>query len=172
MSEHLHDELFWTAVQYAAGDLPDDAATEFEQRLEADQAAREALAEAVALTDAVAQAEAMPVSPAGGERHRWAVAVAGIAVMTAACLAVMFVSRTSPSGDQIAAKPGDVQLAAAWVEGQNETVVAPVDEVLLLAEAADDEDFELPPMSAEPTAPDWLIAAVIDASGPATQGEN
>lgn len=177
MNESMNDELFWTAVQYAAGDLGDEAAVEFEQRLETDQTAREALAEAVALSEAVAQAEAVvraervPVAPAGVERRRGTAVIAGIALVTAACLALVFVARSDRGGNVAEAPLGDMQLAAAWVEGHDVAVVATVDEALLLAQA-DDDEYELPPMNLAPSAPDWLIAAVVDAQSSATRGEN
>ena len=43
-----HDDRFWTAFQYAVGELTDDEAARFETLLADDQRAREALTEALA----------------------------------------------------------------------------------------------------------------------------
>ncbi len=51
-------ELDWLAFQYLAGNLSTEAVSEFETRLARDQAAREAVARAVELTQAVALVEA------------------------------------------------------------------------------------------------------------------
>jgi hypothetical protein len=57
--DSLTDDLDWQAFCYAAGELSPTATAEFEQRLGSDQAAREALARAIELTQAIASAESL-----------------------------------------------------------------------------------------------------------------
>jgi len=63
------DELHWTAFRYVAGELSDAECALFEERLAAEQPAREAVARAARLAEAIALAEspaAMPSAvPAG-----------------------------------------------------------------------------------------------------------
>lgn len=171
MSESIHDELFWTAVQYASGDLADEAAAEFEQRLETDQSACEALARAVALAEAVRQAEALPPVPTVAVRRSYAAVLGWAAVATAACLALAFAYDRAPQEVPVAgASAGDAQLAAAWLAGQDDVAIAAAEATLSAVD--EDDDFELPPLSTEPTAPDWLIAALADAESSPMRGEN
>jgi hypothetical protein len=83
----MASDLFLLAVRYIAGELPDDELAAFESRLEHDQAAREAVAQAVELAGAVARLPAatpdlLPTIP---PRKRWQ-RVGALAA--AACLAV------------------------------------------------------------------------------------
>ncbi|MDR3636510.1 MAG: hypothetical protein P4L84_22090 [Isosphaeraceae bacterium] len=55
MKAGAKSELTWLAMSYVCGDLPAEDVAAFEQRLEQDQAAREAVALAVELAGAVAQ---------------------------------------------------------------------------------------------------------------------
>ena len=50
------DDLAWLAFRYVAGDLDPDESAAFERRLDHDQPAREAVAEAVALMAGVVHA--------------------------------------------------------------------------------------------------------------------
>lgn len=59
MRSGANSELSWLALNYVCGELSADEAATFEQRLEHDQVAREAVAEAVELAGAFAQ---LPVS--------------------------------------------------------------------------------------------------------------
>jgi hypothetical protein len=61
-------ELDWLAYQYLAGELSDNDALAFEERLAVDQVAREALASAVALSQAIILAG--EASPAHASTHR------------------------------------------------------------------------------------------------------
>ena len=56
-NEVKSNDIDWLAFQYLTGDLPDDAVARFESSLASDQPAREALARAVELTQAVALVE-------------------------------------------------------------------------------------------------------------------
>ena len=59
-------DLSWLAFRYVAGEMDRDEAEAFESRLDQDQSAREAVAEAVALAGAIARLEpatSRPSSP-------------------------------------------------------------------------------------------------------------
>jgi hypothetical protein len=80
------DELAWLAFQYVAGDLDPDESAAFERRLDREQSAREAVAEAVALVAGVVHAApALRSTPRLRSRVRRAVVVA---LASAACLAL------------------------------------------------------------------------------------
>lgn len=112
-----HD-LAWLAFCYTAGELPVADAEVFEQRLAADQPAREALARAVELTQVVAAAEshASVVLPAARSQTGWRIraawmAIGGIASLLAALLVTgnLKIPRSSLTARQS-------RLAAAWSE--------------------------------------------------------
>jgi hypothetical protein len=183
MNEHFSEDLFWVAAQYAAGDLPESAVERFEEQLETDQAAREALAQAVALSQAVVQAEATPVAPVSIDRSRRFSMAAALAIAVAACIALTFVALRlpnvddAPQGEVAKAPTSDAQrqLAMAWVEGQvgddefaaNDDAQL-VDDPMLTDEDMFDDEFPMP--TADPSAPDWLLAALADAA-PAEGGK-
>jgi anti-sigma factor RsiW len=85
------DDLTWLAFRYVAGELDPDESTAFEHRLDSDQPAREAVAEAVALMAGVVRAApALRSTPVMRSRVRKAVAVA---LASAACLALAVAPR-------------------------------------------------------------------------------
>lgn len=194
-------DLFWTAAQYAAGDLPAGAAEEFEARLEVDQGAREALAQAVALTQAVVQIESTQVVVAASNmaasniaasnvavstvRTPRGVAVAWIAVAASLLLAVVaYRSQTGgekPVNEQAAAPTlAEQRLALAWAENQvdgsaDDFFGEPMPGDSLPADSLFHEeefDVELPSVATDPSAPDWLLAAVADAAATPAAGGN
>lgn len=110
-------ELFWLASCYVAGELSAAQVAEFEARLEVDQPAREAVAQAVELTAAVQGAEKTLVelpsihrgmSPVGG----WALAMA--ASIALAIVGYSFLGRNAPQDAAPELSPADRQLADAW----------------------------------------------------------
>src|SRR5436190_3883177 len=74
MSEHetskntANSELLWTGFQYFVGELTDDEAAAFETRLADDQAARETLAEVVALVETTRAAAGVTPGPGSVRR--------------------------------------------------------------------------------------------------------
>jgi hypothetical protein len=82
--------LSWLAFRYLAGELAPIDEAAFEESLACDQAAREALAEAVELLEAVwlAGLDARPIAPIP-RRSRATRALGWLAVAAAACLAVI-----------------------------------------------------------------------------------
>src|SRR3954451_766284 len=89
------NELDWVALCYASGELNAMEAAQFEARLADDQAAREALARAVELTQAVAAAESHAgavVIPAGRSAADWGTRVSWMAAggLAAVLLAILW----------------------------------------------------------------------------------
>jgi hypothetical protein len=152
-------DLNWFAFQYVSDGLSSEEAREFELRLAEDQAAREAVAEAVLLWQAVA-AGAKVAACANVERRSWRSPAAWAAIGAAACLALIFVLRTPLSTLRQAQLPQEANLTSAelalvWVQG-----LAP--EALLFEEddlglAADIREVE-----ADEVVPHWMLEALGD----------
>jgi hypothetical protein len=165
------DQLDWLAFCYVAGELPPAEAEQFEARLADDQAAREALARAVELTQTVVAAEAQSeilVAPARryvagwGTRLSW-MAIGGLASIVVALLwsGALHNSTSGPSEKQIA-------LAAAWTQTRADIAQANEDEMWLppvwMLGEADEELLAVTDASLEPLpgeTPSWLTAAVF-----------
>lgn len=184
-------ELDWLAFCYIAGELTADEALAFEGRLADDQAAREAVARAVELSEAIARAERGRgvLTMKRPLRRAWV----GAAVAAAACLVVALVwsSRSSnaptarPAAEPLAgrAAPPNDAVALAWSglhsAGETESL-ASSDLVAWLDEAPAGSDGEAGAFAAglaadELAPPRWLLegAALRGAAvGPAERGEN
>mgnify|MGYP006969546607 FL=1 len=159
-----------------AGELDHEEIETFERRLANDQAAREAVADAVKCTQAVQLTfEAEPVTPAKSTSPQRANAWwLGAAMGAAACLLIMLGLQQVQQDDDSANLPGeeinqpeaqdDGALAERWSElRQSEFVVW--DDVND-ADVLDGElpesisDWELDEDPHESSAPDWMMAAV------------
>ena len=170
-------ELDWTAFCYAAGELDPAAAEQFEARLADEQPAREALARAIELTQAVAAAESQPpayvVRPATRQRSKWTtrlswMAVGGLASLLLAVLwsGALSPDRTTPTASRPAVAPG---LAAAWTQTRAE--IASAKEAgdwpaFPIAGSFSDDDSVSPDddlVAGE--APSWMTAAVVGLAG-------
>jgi hypothetical protein len=123
MNDHLHSDLDWQAFAYWADELPPAERLQFEQLLETSQPAREALARAVELSQAVIAVESnvvVPVVHQSPQRTRRIAAwSAGIAASALALLLGFSVSQWSDWGNQLstAGSSGnkvDPALASAW----------------------------------------------------------
>ena len=109
MSRDVSDELFWQAYRYAVGEFTDEESREFENFLESNLLAQEALAETVGIQAMVkAACELAPAvgsAPVGVQgsnlpnspplfhtvrRSHWQPAAAWTMLGAAACLAIMF----------------------------------------------------------------------------------
>jgi hypothetical protein len=158
MSHPASTDLDWLAFQYVNDELTADDAEQFEARLSEDQAAREAVAQAVLLCQAVA-AGAKDVVLAASDRRSWLLHVAWAAASAAACLALVFVLRspvdrpTTP----VAQHPGlsdltSEELALVWVQS-----LAPPD-----AAIADEDDLSLvaDTLERELVVPPWMLEAL------------
>jgi len=113
MSQHDAADLGWLAFQYVSDELSADEVVQFEAHLAGDQAAREAVAEAVLLCQAVAAGE--EIVPVAAERRSWAQHAVWAAIGAAACLAIVFALR-EPIGkvqNSAARRPGAVDLTSA-----------------------------------------------------------
>jgi anti-sigma factor RsiW len=160
-------ELEWSAFRYIADELSPAEAAEFEQRLASDQNAREAVASAVQMAEAVAALQPAPLALAPtvtGQRPRRA---AWAALVVAASCAVLLVgtfilgrvsSSGSPDAAALQANEGADQLLNLWaVSHDGLDVWADADEGDAPIEAGSDEEFAVPT---------WMLAAAeIDATG-------
>lgn len=175
-----HNDLDWLAFCYAAGDLDVAEAEQFEARLADDQAAREALARAVELTQTVAAAEThcddfaaseipcgdlvTPASRTGLDWNRrlsW-MAVGGLASLLLAMLWSGFVGPTWHSAQNRLTAKSRYQLAMAWNQARDE--FAGVREAALwlpLASDTDDESTAGDMGDDVADAPSWMTAAVF-----------
>lgn len=184
--------LPWQAFCYLAGDLDPAEAAAFEARLADDQAAREAVAQAVELVQAIAAAESqleravVPASrscPAWRSRLAW-VAIGGLATW----LFVWLLPGPFEAGWQ--GRRGGLdrprELAAAWMETRRQldatgemgdwlhkpAALFEAEEGLLAERLANELELELDddPMAETPS---WMTAAVFSLArqGPAEWGE-
>jgi hypothetical protein len=172
-------DLHWRALRYVMGELGPDEAEAFERRLDEDQAAREAVAQAVELAGAIAAQEpAAPVLPLRlGSRRPVPTVIAGVALAAAAALAWFVVLPGGPAcrmpirNDAATGvfKPTEtVTLAWSTLREECDIDQEPDDAGILLA-----WNDELPPMelgeeASEPGPPPWLLdaAALAGRSGP------
>jgi hypothetical protein len=173
MQSNSHNDLDWLAFCYAAGELNSAEAEQFEERLATEQPAREALARAVEMTQAVAAAESQPclVTPAARVRPNWAARLSWMAIgsLTSLILAMVWSGAFKPA-TQATANRGDSQqrseLAAAWTEARAEfaieTIAPEADEELLALRGSDEE------ATLEET-PSWMTTAVMGLAGAAEE---
>lgn len=170
MTDERMDGADWLAWRYVAGELTEEEARAFERQLADEQPARESVAEAVELWQAIAAAAqppcVAPVMPASvWDRIRrpagW------ISVGAAACLALVLGIQTisPPANDMAGNDPAATELALAWVE--TSALVQP-DEARPASELSFDEllaSLEVePPSGADgefTAAPSWMVAAVV-----------
>ncbi len=180
MARVINDELLWTAYQYSADELSVEAARLFEEQLSSDPIACEALAEAVKLGQTVRAAiDVQPVAPApvasaGQLSAGRSAAAAWIVVATAACVAlVVGWQKFRTAGEHAPQEIAEAQaesdsrlLAALGPEHSWDAPSSLVDE-LTIGDEVDTEDHDLAVQTAEDmnvTAPDWLLAAVVESS--------
>ncbi len=165
-------DLHWRAFLYVAGECSADEASAFEQILQTDQTAREAVALAVELVEAVgvlgAEAALILQKPKRSQRVRslvWAVSLAAAVVVGAG---LIFAPRSSEIG-----KPDPSEVALRWsgirdgIDADWKAVVAgpmPVDSSLGLdADSGVENAIERP-------LPSWLLsAASVPRSEPAPE---
>lgn len=168
------NELEWLAFCYAAGELSEPDAAQFETRLAADQSAREALARAVSLTQTIAAAEsvgwALPteaVSPAPRRaktlpyQRVWiglGVAAALLCILQISGLLDLTVSYPKKTS------PFRARLASAWTETRAQMASDFADDLWPALDAlheAEDDLFTDGMPSDVPQAPSWLTAALL-----------
>lgn len=151
--------LSWLAFQYVNEELSPLEAEAFEERLACDQAAREAVAEAVLLCQAVAAGEKVEL-PA--QRRTWLWPASWAAVGAAACLAVsMLIPPDSREPDQHAAQTSAADAASAdlaliWAQSgvlDEMSLMEPVDEDLGLVGGVRELDPSV-------DVPAWMLEAL------------
>lgn len=167
----VDSELFWLAYCYIAGELSAAQVTEFEARLEVDQLAREAVAQAVEMAAVVQGAEETFVEQASVELAsarrgmsplgRWAWAMA--ASIALAIVGYSFLGRNAPEDAAPELSPADRQLADAWAAskfderesevGDESIRLAGLEVNVLVGDETDLADGEL-------LISDWLLEAV------------
>lgn len=156
---HRPGELDWLAEQYVLGELALEQWDAFESRLASDQAAREAVASAVALMAASYEASITPASitpasfggsaPAPGSANKWLRRAAGFSVVAASLtLVAFFLWQTSRDRSE-----GASTLARAWSDTRESIDEDSEDEAIAMAESSHSslEEVDLP---------DWLVTAV------------
>jgi hypothetical protein len=177
------DNLDWAAFCYLAGELNAQDQAAFEARLAEDQSAREALAQAVELTQAVCSAEehvakiveiAKPAASQWSLRVSW-MAIGGLAAVAAGLLVAIPLGGLDgliPSAN----RANQFALAAAWTETGDQLLqladvgLAPrgsalasdLDDEPLIGSVANLDD----PMGEMPS---WLTAAVLNQTGEAPE---
>ena len=146
------DDLAWLAFRYAANELDATAEAAFEHRLDIDQAAREALAEAVALV------ALMVAVPRARSRRLVPVGLAGLAAaaVLAALLAVPWSFRAARPHAP-AAPAESVALAWSGLHDGDDAIPSRSDLIAWLDEAP--EALPADPGSDDDVPPPWLIEA-------------
>jgi len=123
------EPLSWLAFRYVANELTDAEAAQFELRLENDQAAREAVAAAVELTQTMAWVEReetpAPLSTVAGTEHgrRYLAAFGWLLAGSLACLVGLTIVNHF-RGARVGEHEGMRQLALAWSETRRDAEFA------------------------------------------------
>jgi hypothetical protein len=200
MNTQPENQLEWSAFCYAAGELSPAEAAAFEELLAQDQSAREALARAVELTQAVVSAESLvPVTVARSQSSVWTRRLSWMAVGSAASLLVALVWSAvwSPSGLQAYLAGGAAskapsaeesrELAQVWIQTREELArandlefwypahlaSAEVDGIEVAADFADGTDFtDNTEVFPASDTPDWMTAAIESAQQKSTTPES
>lgn len=122
-------DLPWLAFRYVAGELDAAAAEAFERRLDEDQAAREAVAEAVSLLTTVEAAVSLP-APAYRLRRRltrWTLAATGLAAAAGLLIGISLLQGNRPRSSG----PINERVVLTWsnlIQDETEEWLSVVDE--------------------------------------------
>ena len=167
MENHAATDLEWLAFQYAIDELSPAGALAFEQRLADDQQAREALAEATLLCQALKRTAPCAV-PAQRGALRPAASWIWAACGAAACLLVIgALEFLADDGPQPVARPvqsgRDEALAQAWFSARLPVLESDPLALDLLTE--DEIDLAGGEADARLSVPVWMLEAVQDAPG-------
>ena len=180
------NDLDWLAFCYAADEMSASDAEAFEARLAIDQSAREALARAVELSEAVATAESLGAVVAVDRRPAvWSRRLGWMAMGSAASLlvALLWSSASRWSGEPSPPPRDHSQLAAAWTQTRQELAENDSDlwflKHLALSETSDAPAFLSDDRAVnggdaellESVTPDWLTAAVETYPGQPTDAD-
>lgn len=153
----MNSDLQTLAIRYALGELAGTEALDFESRLEADQAAREALADAVILSSAVRQLPRPVHSAAPVRQPARRSRIAVMMTCAAACLLLIVLIKL-PQGERRVAHRNGVEattIFGTWSDlGDDDLSLFDVDADLV----RDDSSSDIP---------DWMVAAVLEDIEPA-----
>ena len=145
----------WLAFRYIAGELSGEETAAFETELEVSQVAREAVARAVELSQAVAiaesqQVELVEVASRSTSRKSWIYGIGwiGAGAVAASVAGVVWWNMQGPLS-------GTPELAKTWADVRAVEPVSPVLEELV----------EPGPVLDADAAPSWMTAGVISLSG-------
>jgi hypothetical protein len=189
-SESTRETLDWQAYRYIANEMSSQEQSDFELLLADDQAAREAVAQAVELTQTIYAAElfssphaishnsvadspaasaAVEPAPISLRSRNWLVPVGWITVGAVACLALVLsvpqlIPRTGPeigmAPDLVRPGKASVELAEAWSAQTLHEGEGELEEPALDPSAAWKEESEWETPLAENHAPAWMLEAV------------
>lgn len=145
----------WLAFRYIAGELSAEDVAAFEMELETSQPAREAVARAVELSQAVAIAESQQVELVGSAGRRsgrdyWSYGFGGICAGAAAASIAGVIWWNMPS-----AKSMTPEIAGTWVE------LRPVETLPVVPKPVEPRPIPEPASAA----PSWMTAGVISLNG-------
>jgi len=166
-----NNNLDWLAFSYAAGELNQTAAEQFELRLADDQVAREALARAVQLCQTVTAAENqsdMYVTPAVAFQKNWNHRISWMAIggLASLLLALLWTGVVGPTWHTAKIHSFSKQnLAFAWTQTKHElaTVRDAGDWPGSFADATDDNAAATAFDDSPDDAPSWMTAALLGA---------
>jgi len=162
------NELDWLAFCYAAGELSGDEAAQFEARLADNQEAREALARAVELSQAVAAVEAQSgnlVAPVARTQSEWNARLSWMAIGGVASLLIALL--WSGALDLAGPRRGTAnqrELALAWNMTRSELADVKEAGLWLPSSVHDEDDLSAEAMIDDmgiDESPSWLTAAVF-----------
>jgi hypothetical protein len=148
----------WLAFRYIAGELTGEELASFEAELETSQIAREAVARAVDLSQAIAiaefqQVELVEVAPKTTSRKSWiyGMGLIGAGAVAASVAGAVWWNTQGPKG-------GKPELADIWVSVKATEPIPPAVEKL-------SEPGSMVDVAHADAAPSWMTAGVISLSG-------
>lgn len=177
MQNGERNDLRWSAFRYVVGEMPDDERSHFERRLQDDEAACDAVEQAVAIREAIRLAsDTGAVVVERSTRNTFARhPVAWGAVLATAALLLFYIGRnmpTAPSEREVAATsgtiPGGVEtvVSLAWADLQHRETLESGESAAPWTTPTDIPTFEdmQSDMNEIEAAPQWLLTAVANGS--------
>ena len=155
----IDSESMWQAYRYVADEMTSEERIAFEERLDLEQSAREAVAKMAEIAAAI---RSLPVEafikpkrmPAIVHRAGW------MALGVAASLLIMFGWRQFPAADGqtagISDSAQDPQLALAWTPAEQDAEVPDESSTVSLSDSLSDTE-----LAGDFSTPSWLAAALL-----------
>jgi hypothetical protein len=166
---HPYDDLLWTAYRYSAGELSAAESLRFEEQLATDQAAREALASAVALSETVCaiEREVAPsrpiVMPATTTRRSWLQPAGWVTVAAAACLALTFAWRgPAPEGIRVPQLRPETAVKVEPADAETELLLALLEGGNRVDGNDEEKSILVPSLNSEPLHDELLPDDVVE----------